>query len=94
VRQVDLAELLEIQPIRLTRHIDNLEKLGLVERRPDPSDRRAYHIFLRPKAKAVLADFESTAKAIRIASARGLSSAQVDALHEALGTIRSNLHGI
>jgi DNA-binding MarR family transcriptional regulator len=94
VRQIDLADMLEIQPIRLTHHIDTLEKLGLVERRPDPNDRRAYHIFPRPKAKTVLATFEGTARTIRAAATKGLSAAQVEALHEALDTIRGNLHGI
>ncbi|MDE2384450.1 MAG: MarR family transcriptional regulator [Alphaproteobacteria bacterium] len=94
VRQVDLAELLELQPIRLARHIDVLEKLKLVERRPAPDDRRAYHIYLRPAAHEVLSEFESTAKSIRATATKGLNTAQVEALHAALGAIRGNLHGI
>ena len=50
VRQVDLADLLEVQPITLARLIDQLAGDGLVERRSDPADRRAYHIFLTPAA--------------------------------------------
>ena len=94
VRQIDLADLLEIQPIRLTHHIDNLETLGLVERRPDPGDRRAYQIYLRPGAKAVLDTFEETARTIRTAATKGLNAAQIDAMHHALDMIRANLHGI
>ena len=50
IRQVDLAEMLEVQPITLARLIDQLEQRALVERRSDPTDRRAYQ--LHPTAKA------------------------------------------
>src|SRR4051812_9261819 len=50
VRQIDLADLLEIQPITLARLIDQLAAAGLVERRPDPTDRRAYQVFLTSAA--------------------------------------------
>ena len=39
LRQVELADLLEVKPITLARLIDQLVHHGLVERRPDPSDR-------------------------------------------------------
>ena len=55
VRQVDLADLLELQPMTLARLIDQLAAAGLVERRADPADRRAYRVFLRPAAAAQLA---------------------------------------
>ena len=41
INQSTLAELLEVQPITMTRIVDRLEEAGWVERRPDPSDRRA-----------------------------------------------------
>jgi DNA-binding MarR family transcriptional regulator len=41
LKQRDLAELLEVQPITLARLVDQLEEMKLVERRPDPEDRRA-----------------------------------------------------
>lgn len=48
LRQVELADLLEIQPINLARLIDQLTAKELVERRADPTDRRAYRLFLHP----------------------------------------------
>src|SRR5262245_29105165 len=50
LKQRDLAEILEIQPITLARLVDQLEEMKLVERRPDPSDRRAYRLHVRPEA--------------------------------------------
>src|SRR3981189_1649431 len=44
--QVDLAEVLELQPISLVRLLDRLVEHGLLERRPDPNDRRANKLYL------------------------------------------------
>ena len=45
------------------RMIDRLEESGLVERRRDPADRRAWQLFLTGKAKPMLADLKATLKA-------------------------------
>src|SRR5450631_1821818 len=87
VRQIDLAEMLEIQPIQLARLIDRLEALQLVERRTAPQDRRAYHIYLLPAAAEVLASFEGVAKGIRAEAMKGLSNQQVSAILDGLETI-------
>ena len=54
VRQVDLAETLEIQPITLARMLDQLAEAGYVERKADPDDRRAFRLVLTPAAKPAL----------------------------------------
>jgi DNA-binding MarR family transcriptional regulator len=54
VNQVTLAERLEIQPITLVRLIDRLQEAGLVDRKPDPEDRRAVQLFLTDKAEPLL----------------------------------------
>lgn len=54
VRQTALAEKLEVEPISLCRMIDRLEESGLVERRRDPADRRAWQLFLTPEAGPLL----------------------------------------
>ena len=92
VRQIDLAEMLEIQPIQLARLIDQLEALHLVERRTAPQDRRAYHIYLLPAAIDVLASFEGVAKGIRAEAMKGLSNQQVSAILDGLEIIRNNLN--
>src|ERR1700743_3369340 len=53
--QVDLADVLELQPISLVRLLDRLVEHGLVERRHDPKDRCAHPFFLT-KAGRQLAD--------------------------------------
>lgn len=52
--QKELAELLEVEPITVARLADRLETRGLLERRPDPQDRRCWRLHLLPAAQPVL----------------------------------------
>ena len=56
--QTELASLLEVEPITVARLIDRLESNGLVERRPDPSDRRMHRLHLLPSADPILKEIE------------------------------------
>jgi len=91
LRQVELAELMEIQPISLARLIDQLQAQQLVERRPDPRDRRAYQLFLTPAATKPLAHFKQIGAEIRELMLAGLSEQQRAELQSALITVRNNL---
>ena len=51
INQGGLAELLEVEPITVCRMVDRLQEAGLVERRPDPADRRSWRLFLTAKAR-------------------------------------------
>jgi MarR family transcriptional regulator, transcriptional regulator for hemolysin len=53
-KQSELAEMLDLQPISLTRLLDRLAQNGLIERRPDPHDRRANRLYLKPAARPLL----------------------------------------
>ena len=50
--QVDLADVLELQPISLVRLLDRLVEHGLLERQHDPKDRRANRLFLTASRQA------------------------------------------
>ncbi len=91
VRQIDLADLLEVQPITLARLIDQLAATGLVERRADPVDRRAYQVFLTRAAAPHLAAIEKVAKTIRSEAMHGFSEQQAASALFALGKMRDNL---
>ena len=62
--QVDLADVLELQPISLVRLLDRLVEHGLLERRHDPKDRRANRLFLTAKGKRLVDDLDSLRDAI------------------------------
>ena len=91
IRQVALAEILEIQPITLARLVDRLQSAGWVQRRPDPNDRRAFQLYLTERAKPLLEQLWDTAKAIREEAMAGLTDADRSQMIEALCTIKHNL---
>ena len=62
--QVDLADVLELQPISLVRLLDRLVEHGLLERRHDPKDRRANRLFLTARGKRLVDDLDSLRDAI------------------------------
>jgi DNA-binding MarR family transcriptional regulator len=91
LRQVELAALLEIQPITLARVVDQLDDAGLVERRADPEDRRAYQLYVRPAARAPLAQIARATETVRLRALRGLAAPEAAALTAALRKVRGNL---
>ena len=54
LKQSELADILDMQPISLTRLLDRLAENGLIERRADPNDRRANRLYLKPAARPML----------------------------------------
>ena len=91
IRQIELAEMLEVQPITLARLLDQLAKVGLIERRSDPKDRRAYHIYLTRAAAPHLAAIERVGKAIHKTVLRDLTERQAAFVFAALRKMRDNL---
>ncbi len=58
ISQKELAEIMDVEPMTVARLIDRLEGSGMVERRPDPRDRRIWRLHLRPAALPVLREME------------------------------------
>jgi MarR family transcriptional regulator, transcriptional regulator for hemolysin len=73
--QACLADLLELQPITLTRLVDRLEAAGWVERRADPADRRVPRLYLTAKAAPLLDHTRTLAAETRKEAMRGLADA-------------------
>jgi len=92
INQGGLADLLEVEPITLCRMIDRLEEAGLVERRRDPADRRAWLIFLTTKARPLLAQLRGLADGMIEDALQGLDDERRAALMGMLGVIRTNLN--
>jgi DNA-binding MarR family transcriptional regulator len=91
IRQVELADLLELQPIALVHLIDQLEQMGMVERRPDPADRRAYQLFLTDAAAPHLAAIREIGASIQEEILRGLNKQQSAQFLSSLRVVRDNL---
>ena len=82
--QVDLADVLELQPISLVRLLDRLVEHGLLERRHDPKDRRANRLFLTAKGKKLVDDLDSLRDAI---ASDVLRDVPTDAIKSSLDTL-------
>jgi MarR family transcriptional regulator for hemolysin len=91
LKQAELAEMLDLQPISLTRLLDGLADNGLIERRPDPDDRRAKRLFLTPAARPLLAQLTELGEDLMETALDGLAPTDVAALLASLGAIKGNL---
>ena len=91
IHQGGLAEILELEPATLARHLDRLEDTGWIERRPDPSDRRAWRLHLAGKAAPVLERMAGLVEITTQEALAGLSGDERERLQSHLLTIRANL---
>jgi len=89
LRAKDIAEYFEQSPRTVTESIDGLERDGLVQREPDPSDRRAKLVRITPKGVEAAAKTEPLRRQM-IEQAFGiLDPAEREALREILAKISS-----
>src|ERR1700686_906483 len=78
LKQSELAELLDLQPITLTRLLDRLADSGLIERRADPNDRRANRLYLMPAAKPLLGQLAELGADMMETVLEGLSATSIE----------------
>lgn len=89
--QASVADRLEIESITLGRMIDRLSEAGLVERRPDPKDRRVWRLHLTQAARPIMATLEGLGAALGAEAFAGLTPAEQAELARMLLHVRSNL---
>jgi DNA-binding MarR family transcriptional regulator len=89
--QKELAELLEVEPITVARLADRLEAASLLERRPDPSDRRCWRLHLLPPAEPVLAELAGQRDAMIEMITAKLDPATVETVAKALRCMRATM---
>jgi len=89
--QVDLADVLELQPISLVRLLDRLVEHGLVERRSDPRDRRANRLFLTPAGRQLANDLDSLRDSIATDVLQGVPAATVETSLKALRGVKERI---
>jgi len=89
--QAELASLLDIEPMTLSRHLDRMEAAGLVERRACPQDRRARRVVVTDKARDLVEPMRARALALYEEAQAGLTQEQRAALVAGLETLIANL---
>ena len=91
INQGGLAEMLEVEPITVCRMVDRLQEAGLVERRPDPEDRRSRLLFLTPKAGALLGQLRPLGEEMLEEALSGVDDKDRHVLLTSLSQMRRNL---
>lgn len=91
IQQSALADILEVEPITLTRLLDRLEEAGVVERRAHPTDRRVRQLYLTEKAHPLLADIFTIGAATRGEALEGVAEEERDRLFTLLSRMKTNL---
>jgi DNA-binding MarR family transcriptional regulator len=80
----DLAALERISAASMSGHVDRLERAGLVQRTPDPNDRRRQGLSLTAEAERVLRSVKSRRTAWLAARLEHLSPSELAALDTAV----------
>ena len=91
LRQIELADMLDIEPITLSRIVDRLEEAGLVERAADPADRRAWRLNVTAKAQPLIEKLHALAAELAAEAFGGIDSKDVEIARRVLGRVRENL---
>lgn len=92
VNQGQLADLVDVEAITLCRMVDRLSEAGLVERRADPTDRRAWLIYLTEQSRPILDELRSLADGLIEEALAGLTEHDRDYLSILLERIHNNLN--
>lgn len=87
-RVTELAERAQLTKATIVRTVDELERLGYVERVPDPDDGRAKRVRMTPRAHAVQEDARAIIAEIREHWAELLEPGELDQLEQLLRKLR------
>jgi MarR family transcriptional regulator, transcriptional regulator for hemolysin len=91
MKQTELAEQMEMQPITLTRLIDRLCDAGWIERRSDDSDRRVNRLYLKKAARPLLVKLSGLRSELTETALEGISPAEAQRLLAQLETVKENV---
>jgi MarR family transcriptional regulator, transcriptional regulator for hemolysin len=90
LRQIELADMLDIEPITLSRIVDRLEEAGLVERVADPADRRAWRLHVTAKAQPLVEKLRAIADEMIAEAFAGIHPNDIDITRQVLARVREN----
>jgi len=91
MKQTELAEQMEMQPITLTRLIDKLCDQGLIERRGDETDRRVNRLYLKKAARPLLGKLAGLRSEMTATALDGINPTDAHRMLALLETMRENV---
>ena len=86
-----LAEFLEVEPITLSRMIDRLADAGMLSRRRDPDDRRAWRLYLEEQSLPLIVELRAASAKLTEAAQEGLTTEEREQLASLVERMRQNL---
>ncbi len=89
--QKDIAERVGVEGPTVVRVLDGLERMGLIERRDQPADRRTKDVCLTPQASDILAEITRITEAFRQEMWAGVSDEDIAALERVITILQRNL---
>jgi DNA-binding MarR family transcriptional regulator len=87
--QRELADLMRIEPPTLVRHLDKLTEEGLVERRPDPTDRRVVRVVVTPAGIERLDELHAVVQELDVELRGILTKRDTEVLERALSRVHA-----
>lgn len=90
LRQVELADMLELEPITLCRIVDRLEEAHLVERVRDPEDRRAWRLHVTAQAQPLIEKLKSIGAELVEQAFGGIDPKDIEIARKVLAKAREN----
>ena len=94
LRQVELADMLDVEPITLSRIVDRLEEAELVERVADPADRRAWRLQVTEKAKPLVTKLRALGSELVAEAFEGIDRQELERMREVLARVRENVAAV
>jgi len=94
ISQAQLAELTDLEPMSLVRSLDFLESLDWLERRNDPTDRRARRLYLKAAGRPRVADIWNLVQLTQREAFAGIPKKQADTMIEWLEKVRNNISSL
>jgi DNA-binding MarR family transcriptional regulator len=91
MKQTELAEQMEMQPITLTRLIDKLCDSSWIERRGDENDRRVNRLYLRKAGRQLLGKLSGLRSELTATALDGISPADAQRLLSQMEAIKENV---
>ena len=86
-----LTRLARVRKQTMAQAIEELEAMGYVERRPDPSDRRARLVFLTERGRAVRPVAAATARKVEAEWSKIIGRGELETLRGTLGALLARL---
>lgn len=90
-KQTDIASRIGLEPMTVCTYLDRLESLGLVERRPNPSDRRSKCVYLTPGSAHMLMAVRREVDSLIGQATEGFSDSDLTRFHALLTVLQKNL---